>query len=468
GGNATNGGDGVPTANERPIKPGESREYDFSPETPGTMFYHCHVVPNVHVSMGLNGMFVIEEEKDNNTIQTINSGAGKVRHSSEGVSEDYNAEYDMVYQDVDKELHQIPKKYNDTRKIAQQVNRDYDKTDASSDYFLLNGKSFPYTLRESIVNVEEDKRYKMRVLNSVGDVVSLHPHGHKVKIQQKDGVPVDEQVQRDVVDLSVAQRVDLSLNTTVDGLNSYGDGAWIMHDHKEEAVTTEGISPGGNVGMIAYKDYLNDNGMPDVEANIARYFSEAYYEGEVPYHGSLDQQAFGYPPSEDAPDFSASQHSDSGMKMMGMSMDMQMVPNGTVINENKDELPEGCEEIRGTRNISVEAGEKYAEPGEAFGFSRDDYEFETCTEVNVEFTVLDDVRHQWMIHGLPRDIYPMGMFNLEVMDGGTVEGTFITPSESTDLKLHCSLPQHQQKGMKANVEVVNPDSGFFSFLSGIF
>lgn len=469
GGNATEGGDGVPVTNEMPIKPGESREYNFSPETPGTMFYHCHVVPNTHVSMGLNGMFVIEEEKKNNTVQTLNPQAGKVRHPSKGVTENYTAEYDMVYQDIDKKLHQYSQNLSDTREIAKAVNRDYDITDADADYFMLNGLSFPYTLRESIINVEPDNRYRLRVLNAAGDVLSLHTHGHKVNIQQKDGVPLENEVQRDVVDVSSAQRVDLSLNTTIDGLNSYGEGLWISHDHAEEAVTTDGISPGGNVVMIAYKDYLKENGMPKTDVNIARYFSEQYYQGEVPYHASLDKQAFGMPPSEEPSQITSSQTTSTDISMMSGMMDMQMVPQGTVVNENKDELPPGCDEIKSVRDITIKAGEKFAEPGEAFGYSADNWEFNTCEKVNIDFVNLDETRHQWMIHGLPKEVYPMGMFNLEAMNGGTIEGTFITPSEEKDILLHCSLPQHEQKGMEATVSITERNSGgFFSFLSNLF
>lgn len=489
GGNHSEGGDGVPITNEMPIKPGESREYSFQPGTPGTMFYHCHVIPNTHVSMGLNGMFVIEEEKDNNTVQTLNPQAGKVRHPSQGVSENYTAEYDMVYQDLDKELHELPKDLSDTREIAKAVNRDYDITDASSDYFMLNGLSYPYTLRESNINVEPNERYKMRVLNAAGDVLSLHTHGHKFKVQQKDGVSLKNEIQRDVIDISAAQRVDLSLNTTIDGLNSYGEGLWIMHDHSEEAVTTDGISPGGNVAMIAYDSYLKDNGMPDSAVNTSKYFSEQYYEGNVPFFEGLDQQAFGYPPSEEPPEVptatreqssSAMQMDDSmnmedgsmsgmnGMSGMGM-MDMEMVPAGTVINGNKDELPPGCEEVKSVRDITIKAGEKFAEPGEAFAYNSESWEFNTCEKVNIEFVNLDETRHQWMIHGLPKEVYPMGMFNLEAMNSGTIEGTFITPSEPRDLLLHCSLPQHEQKGMQATVSITDRGSGgFFSFLSNIF
>lgn len=475
GGNSSKGGDGVPVTNEMPIKPGESREYNFQPGTPGTMFYHCHVVPNTHVSMGLNGMFVIEEERNNNTVQTLNPQAGKVRSPSKGVEENYTAEYDMVYQDLDKKLHQYSQNLSDTRKISKAVNRDYDITDANYDYFMLNGLSYPYTLRESIINVEPDNNYKLRVLNAAGDVLSLHTHGHKVNIEQKDGVPLKNEVQRDVVSVSAAQRVDLSLNTTIDGLNSYGKGLWISHDHSEEAVTTDGISPGGNVVMIAYKEYLDDEGMPETDVNISRYFSEQYYEGNVPFFEGLDRQAFGYHPSEDPPEVPATSRTqettmDMGMSggMMGM-MDMQMVPEGTVINENKDTLPPGCEEVKSTRDITLKAGEEYAEPGEAFGYNIDNMEFNTCERVNIKFVNKDEIRHQWMIHGLPKEVYPMGMFNLEAMNGGTIEGTFITPSEPTDILLHCSLPQHQQKGMEGSVVISERNSGgFFSSLFNIF
>jgi plastocyanin len=287
-----NGNDGVPQTNEKPVMPGESRTYQMTPEQAGTMFYHCHVQPSTHVLMGLNGMFVVEEERDNNTVQTFNIGNGKVRNPSEAVEEDYDQEYDMMYQGVDPELHNMINRSNDPRVLSQLMNREYDVTERNPDYYLLNGKSFPYTVRESMIVAEENQNIKARMINTGSESVSLHTHGHKPTATHYDGVKISEQaeIQRDVFDVSAAQRVDLEINTSDDGLNSYGPGAWFLHNHKEEAVTTDGIAPGGDVSLLTYKEYLGESGMPQTSGvSWDNYFTEGYYSNDVPVWASYDE-----------------------------------------------------------------------------------------------------------------------------------------------------------------------------------
>ena len=286
------GNDGVPYTSEKPVMPGESRTYEMTPEQAGTMFYHCHVQPSSHVLMGLNGMFVIEEERDNNTVQTFNIGNGKVRNPSKSVSEKYDQEYDMLYQGIDSEMHSIINRSNDPRVLSKMLNREYDVTERDPEYYTLNGKSFPYTARESQIVVEEGERVKARILNSGSESVSLHTHGHKPTITHYDGVEQKEpaRIQRDVFDISAAQRVDLSINTTDNGLDSYGPGIWFMHDHREEAVTTEGISPGGDITLLTYEEFLGENGNPQTRGvEWDQLFTEEYYDRDVPVWANYDQ-----------------------------------------------------------------------------------------------------------------------------------------------------------------------------------
>ncbi len=456
----SSGNDGVPAISEKPIKPGESRTYEIQPRKAGEMMYHCHVVPAVHVQMGLAGIFIVEEEADNNTVQTLNVGAGKVRHMPEKDQENnFEAEYDLVYQSLDKEVHEISKNYSDTRKISREIQREHDATDANSDYYILNGKSFPYTARESIIPVEKDEKYRLNTLNIGPDPISLHPHGHKITKTSADGVKLENPVQRDVFTMSAAQRATFTLDTTDNGLDSYGSGAWIMHDHTEPAVTTDGISPGGNIGMIVYERYLGKNGVPEVAGNLRKFFSASYYEGEIPYFQNLDPDMFGSVPGASENLSTSSESSgQSEMSMMsgmdsGMMMDMEMRDGGVVVNENTNKLPPGCSEVSGNESLYVEAGNRYAAPGNAFEYSTENYNLGTCERVTVEVKNLDEVRHQWMLHGLPEEVYPMGMFNIEVEGGESVEATFITPSDPQKLNLHCSLPQHEQKGMHGTVNI---------------
>ncbi|MCH9696541.1 MAG: multicopper oxidase domain-containing protein [Gammaproteobacteria bacterium] len=279
------GNDGVPFASEMGVLPGKKHTYVFKARRAGTDFYHCHVQTDKHLMMGLQGLFIVEENHPDNWVQTLNVGNGKVRHPSVETKLYYDAEYDLHYQSIDKELGQIIQTSHDPRLIAERMNRQYDITDSTEDYFLLNGHSFPMTLIDSMVVVEQDQKLKFRVLNGQPTPVALHFHGHKAKVTHFDGVPVraENQITRDVFNIAPAQRIDVELLTTNDGLNSYGDGIWLFHDHSEKAITTDGISPGGNINMLAYSNYVNSEGIPQTKGmDLNLFFSPDYYAGKVP------------------------------------------------------------------------------------------------------------------------------------------------------------------------------------------
>jgi hypothetical protein len=132
---------------------------------------------------------------------------------------------------------------------------------------------------------------------------------------------------------------------------------------------------------------------------------------------------------------------------------------GMVMNENTDELPPGCDRINGWENITIRAGLHQAEqfPGTVFTYDDRSYRFDPCTKVSVTFVNNDSVRHQWMVHGLPMDVYDMGMFSIGVTGPGQDTGTFILPNETETLLVHCGLPQHEQKGMKAQLKIGGGD-----------
>jgi hypothetical protein len=71
----------------------------------------------------------------------------------------------------------------------------------------------------------------------------------------------------------------------------------------------------------------------------------------------------------------------------------------------------------------------------------------------VTFINTDTVRHQWMVHGLPRYLYPQGMFHLEAAGGARQTGTFIVPADDQTYLVHCDVTQHMEKGMKGQLKV---------------
>ncbi len=136
----------------------------------------------------------------------------------------------------------------------------------------------------------------------------------------------------------------------------------------------------------------------------------------------------------------------------GHLMDMD---GGMVMGQNLDTLPGGCDKIAATKEITVHAGHKYAEkfPGRMYAFDTQEYQFEPCTKLTIHFVNDDNIRHQWMMHGLPRYLYPKGMFHLEVTGPGKISGTLIFPPNDKTYLVHCDISQHMEKGMKGQLKI---------------
>jgi hypothetical protein len=294
------GNDGVGQTSSMDVMPGDSKTYVIKPRQPGTMYYHCHVQPHVHIPMGLQGIFVVEENRPNNWPQTLNVGAGQVRHPSVAVLEKYAREYDLHYETADKELHEVAaRSANDPRLIAQHLNMDYDVTEATDDYFMLNGRSFPYTLRESLIEIEPDQKVKLRVYNGGQATLALHLHGHKPTVTHYDGVDngPGSYITRDVHGIEPAQRLDLELSGVDDGLHSFGEGVWMFHDHVEKAFTTNGVAEGGDISLVVYKKFLNERGIPELHGmSLAPYFTKEFWQRKYPIWQDFDEwQSLGLP-----------------------------------------------------------------------------------------------------------------------------------------------------------------------------
>jgi plastocyanin len=147
---------------------------------------------------------------------------------------------------------------------------------------------------------------------------------------------------------------------------------------------------------------------------------------------------------------------------------MIMSDAGMVMNQNSDQLPMGCEAISRDYSFSIEASIDYASdtPGMIFGMSEHELAVDPCSRVTVTFTNRDEVRHQWMVHGLPRYLYPGGMFHIEANGGATMTGTLIVPPDDKTYLVHCDMSQHMEKGMKGQL-VVGKGSGDLWSVKGV-
>ncbi len=139
----------------------------------------------------------------------------------------------------------------------------------------------------------------------------------------------------------------------------------------------------------------------------------------------------------------------------GMIMD----DKGMIMNANNDKLPKDCQKISGDVDITVHAGRKHAQKfnGRMFAFDQQEWDVKPCSRINITFINDDEIRHQFMIHGLPGYIYPQGMFHLELFGAGKLKASLIMPAQKKTYLVHCELAQHMEKGMKAQLKVDGGD-----------
>ena len=159
------------------------------------------------------------------------------------------------------------------------------------------------------------------------------------------------------------------------------------------------------------------------------------------------------------PTFAVEYQDHDGMLMNHGDGHLMDMAGGMVMGNNPDTLPGGCEKVAETKEVTVHAGHKYAEkfPGRMFAFDTQEFQFKPCTKLTVHFINDDNVRHQWMMHGLPKYLYPKGMFHLEVSGPAKISGTLILPPGDKTYLVHCDIAQHMEKGMKAQLKVGKGD-----------
>jgi FtsP/CotA-like multicopper oxidase with cupredoxin domain/Cu/Ag efflux protein CusF len=443
--NQPNNMDGVPHITQHEVPPGKSFTYRFTAGAPGTYWYHCHVQDHVHPLMGLAGMFIIEPNRPNNHFAHLIPGAGRIEPMAKATREQYQGEYSLVYMDIDDRLNRIPAAYRDPREIEKRMHRDYDSTQRKPDIFMLNGRSFPFTMRDTPLIVNPDETVKLRVLNVGAGIRQLHTHGHHPTLTDLDGraVPKEAQITRDTFDVGPGQRVDLALRTGNDGIYAAGPGVWLMHDHTQPAASNKGINPGGDHTVIVYKDFLGPDGLPidQLGGHSAHsvYFNPEYYQGKIPV---FDPKIFGTDVANYEKGWPSTPPAGGAFDYPKREVLAPLPRQDLIDAERHRPVASSCgERPRSTRRIVVKAGHQYAREGEVFAFEPREIHAERCEEVEIVLENNDEVRHDLMIPGLNP------MFALNVVGPDTDSGRFVTPDEDVTLLLHCHVPIHDKVGM---------------------
>ena len=192
--------DGVPPVSPM-VMPGSSYTYSFIARPAGTHFYHCHVDTNEHMNRGMSGAFIV-----------------KTRIPEPRVDLDWVlllSEWNSKYAEEGKPGN--PREVNDT------------------DYFTINGKSFPYT---APIDLVQGQVARLRLINVGSQTHSIHLHGQSFLVTHKDGAPMREPQEMDTVAISPGERIDLLIKADQ-------PGEWPMHCHTAAHQTNAGVYPGG-------------------------------------------------------------------------------------------------------------------------------------------------------------------------------------------------------------------------------
>lgn len=205
--------DGVPGTTQNAIEPGDTFTYNFKAVPSGTMWYHCHVNVNEHVTMrGMYGPLIVDP-KDPLPIE-----------------KEVTKEYIMMFSDWVSRWAHKPGEGGIPGDVF--------------DYFTINGKSFPET---QPIRVKKGDVVRLRLIGSGDHVHSIHTHGHITNITFKDGFPLAEPIEGDTVLIGPGERYDVIFRMDNPGL-------WMIHDHVD-LHTTNGDKPdGGIMTVIEYEE----------------------------------------------------------------------------------------------------------------------------------------------------------------------------------------------------------------------
>jgi Cu/Ag efflux protein CusF len=326
------------------------------------------------------------------------------------------------------------------------MHRDYDTSQRRPNIFLLNGRSFPFTLRDTPIDVRAGERVKLRVLNAGARTIALHTHGHHPIITALDGYPVPpaQRLARDVFSLLPAQRMDLELRPGNDGRHASGPGVWLMHDHSEQAVTNNGINPGGDLTAIVYDGFRAADGLPRVATSLKRFFDPDYYRGKIPV---FDPAIFHAQATVAPPPPNPGAHGGAGEDS---PYPTRREPAPARADETVAEhriVATSCRSPRSFQRIHVKEGTRQAQAGEVYGFEPRLLHVERCQDVELVVENTDTVRHALMIPGLNP------MFMLEFRGSGTESAHFVSPDRDITLPFHCHVATHEGVGMHGEIVV---------------
>lgn len=211
--------DGIPGVTQNAIQPGESFEYKFKADVPGTYWYHSHQDSVNQLDMGLYGSFIVEDpseqvDRDYTLVldEWMSSGTMNMNVTS---SSDENMA-GMNHGDMEME------------ETEQTDTGDMQGHDMSMyDLFTINGKTGSGI--EPLL-VKEGDKVRIRLINAGYISHQLHLHGHEFKVMTTDGQPVQNPavLKDQLLTLAPGERYDIEFEAN-------NPGQWYLEEHGSDS-----------------------------------------------------------------------------------------------------------------------------------------------------------------------------------------------------------------------------------------
>ncbi len=209
--------DGVPPITQQPIAPGESFDYEFTADAPGTYWFHPHVGPQL--DRGLQGPLIIEDPReplgyDHDWVLVLDDWLDGVTATPDEVlvelKKGMNGMGGMMGGGHDGGT--LTRDGNLLRGTSSSL-LGGDSGDVYYPYYLINGRPAgdPATF-----TAKPGQRVRLRIINAGGDTAfRFSVGGHRLTVTHTDGYPVNP-VEGDSILLGMGERYD-AIITVADG-----------------------------------------------------------------------------------------------------------------------------------------------------------------------------------------------------------------------------------------------------------
>ena len=208
--------DGSEGVTQPAVAPGGSFLYEFSPEPPGTRWYHDHVSDGL--LRGLFGMVVVEDPRDQRA----------------------DAEFALVFHDVPKMTTVHPAMMGvgnapmtdptGSPELIQMAPDDKMGDEVAFSAHCINGASYPDTKR---LAVKVGQHVRLRILNANPTQTRyVRLAGHRLIVTHSDGNPLPRPVEVDALRVGVAERYDAWFEVSE-------PGAWLLQGLSSDPLAYE-------------------------------------------------------------------------------------------------------------------------------------------------------------------------------------------------------------------------------------